>query len=162
MPCNPITSPACGQRRQATATSQAMASPSHRQQQSRAGGERTSRALGARARAWAASRRQVGKPSASGHVFCLAAAAARRALCGRPDVLARGTPPAGTGRAGARAANLSSLGAPLARAARSGQLTAWLAVGPAPRDATGRFSAEVACQHGPWLAPAFAAGFKRG
>ena len=33
---------------------------------------------------------------------------------------------------------------------------------PGPRHATGRFSAEVACQHGLWLAPAFAAGFKRG
>ena len=140
-----------------------MASPSHCQQQSRAGGERTSRALRAGA-ASLGSLKPPARPAVGQRARVLLGSGGRPPRALRPTSLSwragrRRVEPAG---AGAQTANLSSLGAPLARAARSGRLTAWLAVGPCPRDASGRFSAEVACQHGLWLAPAFAAGFKRG
>ena len=114
-------------------------------------------------RAWAASSRQLGQPSARGHVFCLAAAAALRVLCGRPVCLGARDAAGWNWQRLVRRRRICQAWACRWRGPRArARLTAWLAVGPCPRDASGRFSAEVACQHGLWLAPAFAAGFKRG
>jgi hypothetical protein len=135
-----------------------------------ASSKRASRALPAGARAWGRRRQSQGARSAAvgqeapslRHAAPLPSARFAADVAGRPGRDLAG--PAWVvfsgwnGRAVARAANLSGLGTALPRAAHAdGLACGW----PCPWG-TGRFSAEVACQHGSWLVPpAFAAGFQR-
>ena len=163
-PATQLRRPRVGNGGKRPAMSQAMASPSHCQQQSRAGGERTSRALRAGA-ASLGSLKTPARPAVGQRARVLLGSGGRPPRALRPTwfVLARGTPPGGTGRGWCADGEFVKLG----RAVGAGRAlgpTDGLACGWSlpPRDASGRFSAEVACQHGLWLAPAFAAGFKRG